>query len=78
MFAFFLYLFFTLMTQGGSKSSIGVASYPWVDVAVWHLGALLDCHGLHLHHPQLAAGTHQHTRKHVIFQFENSVILHCN
>lgn len=53
--------------QGCSESSVGVAAYSWIDMAVWRLGAFLSCHGLHLHHPQLPAGTHahQHTHTHI-------------
>lgn len=44
--------------QGCRESRAAVASYSWINVALWRLGAVLNCHGLHLHHPQLPAGRH--------------------
>lgn len=49
--------------QGCSESSVAVAAHPRIDMAVWHLSAFLNSHGLHLHHPQLPPGmnVHRHT-----------------
>lgn len=60
------------MTQGGGESRAGVASHPRADVAVRHPGALFHRHGLHLHHPQLPAGTAMPPRKHDTFINSNN------
>lgn len=74
MFAFLLVFifFFASMTQGGGESRAGVASHPRADVAVRHPGAFFHRHGLHLHHPQLPAGTAMPPRKHDTFINNNN------
>lgn len=54
---FVIIIFYPPTTQGGGESRAGVAANPRADVAVRHPGALFHRHGLHLHHPQLPAGT---------------------
>lgn len=68
-------LFLCAGTQGCSESRAAVAAYSRINVAVRRLGAFLNCHGLHLHHPQLPAGRHrrQHasTNAHVLLIAKN-------
>lgn len=56
----FLYVCVCVRVQGCSESSVAVVAHPRIDMAVWHLSAFLNCHGLHLHHPQLPPGMNIH------------------
>lgn len=57
-----------ITSQGSSESSAGVVAHPGIDMAVWCLGAFLYSHGIHLHPPQLHAGTQTHTQSMGIIQ----------
>lgn len=49
-------LFLFAGPQGCSESRAAAAAYSRINVAVRRLGAFLNCHGVHLHHPQLPPG----------------------